>query len=195
MNRRSLMGAMVAFALTTGSAANGESRIDEQTGRKRIKGVVFDGFPIIDPRPIAARAEELFPGKGDKLMSAWRTRQFEYTWLRTLSGHYVDFWQTTENALVFAAQSEGVVLSDDSRQRLMATYLELKAWPDAHAALESLRSAGIRVAFLSNFTARMLDAAVNNSGLQGIFEPHLSTDRVRLFKPHPRAYEMGDRKS
>ena len=58
-------------------------------------------------------------------------------------------------------------------------------------ALESLRSAGIRLAFLSNFTAPMLDAAVKNSGLEGIFEPHLSTDRVRAFKPDPRAYQMG----
>ena len=37
----------------------------------------------------------------------------------------------------------------------------------------------------------MLDAAVRNSGLQGMFEEHLSTDRVKAFKPDPRAYRMG----
>jgi FMN phosphatase YigB (HAD superfamily) len=26
--------------------------------------------------------------------------------------------------------------------------------------------------------------------LDGVFDPHLSTDRVRVFKPDPRAYEM-----
>ena len=46
------------------------------------------------------------------------------------------------------------------------------------------------MAFLSNFTAAMLDQAVKNSGLEGIFEDHLSTDRVRVFKPDPRAYGM-----
>jgi 2-haloacid dehalogenase len=46
------------------------------------------------------------------------------------------------------------------------------------------------MAFLSNFTATMLDHAVRNSGLDSIFESHLSTDRVRAFKPDPRAYEM-----
>src|SRR5262249_11337492 len=117
--------------------------------RHRIKAVAFDGFPIIDPRPIAARAEELFPGKGDALITSWRTRQFEYTWLRTLSGHYLDFWHTTEDALIFAAESVGVSLTDQLRVRLMQTYLELQAWPDARMALESLRAAGIRVAFLS----------------------------------------------
>ena len=158
---------------------------------RRIKAIAFDGFPIIDPRPIAARAEELFPGKGNALLASWRTRQFEYTWLRTLSGHYLDFWHTTEHALTFAAESTGLSLTDKVRERLMETYLELKAWPDARAALESLRAAGIRLAFLSNFTERMLDAAVASSGLQSYFEPHLSTDRVRAYKPHPKAYEMG----
>jgi 2-haloacid dehalogenase len=159
-------------------------------GRTRPKAVAFDGFPIIDPRPVAARAEELFPGKGESLMNAWRTRQFEYTWLRTLSGNYADFWQTKQDALAFAAASLGLSLSDDTRDRLMHTYLELKAWPDVAPALEQFRAAGIRLAFLSNFTAAMLDAAVSNAGLKNFFDPHLSTDRVRAYKPDPRAYQM-----
>src|SRR5690242_18188347 len=54
----------------------------------KIKAVAFDAFPIFDPRPIMALADELFPGQGTDLSNAWRTRQFEYTWLRTLSRHY-----------------------------------------------------------------------------------------------------------
>ena len=30
----------------------------------KIKAIAFDGFPIIDPRPVFAKAEEMFPGKG-----------------------------------------------------------------------------------------------------------------------------------
>ena len=29
-----------------------------------IKAIAFDGFPIFDPRPIFAMAEEFFPGRG-----------------------------------------------------------------------------------------------------------------------------------
>jgi 2-haloacid dehalogenase len=63
----------------------------------------------------------------------------------------------------------------------MQGYLELKAWPEALAALAALnglKASGLRMAFLSNFTAAMLDQAVKNSGLEGIFDDHLSTDRV-----------------
>ena len=73
----------------------------------------------------------------------------------------------------------------------MQAYLELKSYPDALPALKSLREAGIRLAFLSNLTPYMLDRAIKSSGLEGIFEPSLSTDRVRVYKPDPRAYQMG----
>jgi 2-haloacid dehalogenase len=189
IDRRSFLSAAVAVGVSRNS--EGRTLSAGTTSGRRIKAIAFDGFPIIDPRPVAARAEEIFPGKGELLSNAWRTRQFEYTWLRTVSGHYVDFWQTTQDALVFAANSLGLTLTTEARDKLMHTYLELKAWPDVMPALESLRAAGVRLAFLSNFTAPMLDAAVANSGLQGFFEPHLSTDRVRAFKPDPRAYEMG----
>ena len=176
-------GALATAALIPDAAAF--------ASRPKIKAVAFDGFPVIDPRPVAARAEALFPGKGAELMTAWRTRQFEYTWLRTLGRRYADFWQVTEEALIFAAASIKLELRGDQRDRLMGTFLELKAWPDVPAALETLKKAGVRMAFLSNFTPRMLDAALANAGLAGFFEPHLSTDRVKAFKPDPRAYQMG----
>jgi 2-haloacid dehalogenase len=156
-----------------------------------IKAIAFDGFPITDPRPVFAKAEEIFPGKGAALSEAWRTRLFEYTWLRTLGGHYVDFWQVTEESLAFAAKASGIELAADQRDELMQTWLTLKAWPDVAPALKQLKAAGIRMAFLANLTETMLDAVVKNSGLEGFFEPHLSTDRVEAFKPDPRAYQMG----
>ncbi len=158
--------------------------------RSKIKAIAFDAFPILDPGPVSALAEQLFPGKGAELSNAWRTRQFEYQWLRALSGQYADFQQVTEDALVFAAELLKLELTPDKRQRLMRAYLELKAWPDVPAALQSLKSAGLRLAFLSNATSQILDAGIKNSGLGGVFEHVLSTDKIRTYKPDPRAYQM-----
>ena len=174
-----------------GAAAVGLALPAARASTRPIKAIAFDGFPITDPRPVFAKADELFPDKGRALSEAWRTRLFEYTWLRTLGGHYVDFWHVTEASLVFAAKATNVDLTADQRDALMQTWLSLKAWPDAAPALKQLRAAGIRMAFLANLTAPMLDAVVKNSALEGFFEPHLSTDRVKAFKPDPRAYQMG----
>lgn len=158
--------------------------------KPKVKAIAFDAFPILDPRPVFALAEQLFPAKGVELSNAWRTRQFEYQWLRALSGQYVDFWQTTEDSLIYAAELLSLALTSDKRKQLMNAYLELKAWPDAPAALESLKSAGIRLAFLSNATPKILDAGIKNSGLDGVFEHVLSTDIIKTYKPAPRAYQM-----
>src|SRR5450756_1031006 len=72
--RRQLLVSAVASGLAIGSGiARGE-------GKRRYAAVVFDGFPIFDLRPVGAKAEVLFPGKGAALTAAWRTRQFEYQW-------------------------------------------------------------------------------------------------------------------
>jgi 2-haloacid dehalogenase len=156
-----------------------------------IKAVAFDAFTIFDARPVLALVEELYPGRGTELGNLWRTRQFEYAWLRTLSQHYSDFWNVTEQALVFAANMLKLELTSEKRTRLMDSYLALKCWPDAPAALHRLKDAGLRLAPLSNFTPRMLEACVRSGGLDGVFDHLLSTDRVQAYKPDPRAYQMG----
>jgi 2-haloacid dehalogenase len=130
----------------------------------KIKGIALDGLAVFDTRPIAALAERVFPGRGEELGGLWRTRQFEYTWLRTVGRQYADFLQVTEEALIFSCKSLKLELTKADRDRLMQSYLELKAWPDALAALKGLKAGGMRMAFVSNFTAAMLDQAVKNSG-------------------------------
>jgi 2-haloacid dehalogenase len=162
----------------------------QATIQPRFKAIAFDAFPIFDPRPAFGLAETLFPGKGSDLSNAWRTRQFEYQWLRALSGHYADFWQTTEDALEFAAKLLQLELTPEKRAQLMQAYLDLKVWPDVASALSALKEMRIRLAFLSNMTTKMLNAGIKNAGLDGVFEHVLSTDQIRSFKPDPRAYQM-----
>ncbi len=156
----------------------------------RVKAIAFDAFPIFDPRPVFKLVEELFPGKGAALSDVWRTRQFEYQWLRALSGRYADFWQTTEESLSFATELLKLDLTSDKRKKLMGAYLELKSWPDVAAALKTLKNAGMRLAFLSNATPNILDAGIRKSGLENVFEYVLSTDRIKTYKPDRRAYQM-----
>jgi 2-haloacid dehalogenase len=155
-----------------------------------VKAVAFDAFPILDSRPVSALAAKVFPDRGAELANLWRTRQFEYAWLRTLSNQYLDFWRVTEDALLFAAKALDLQLDAATRARLMETWLQLKCWPDVPAALQALKQNGIRLAFLSNMTAPMLEAGIRNSGLENLFDHILSTDRVQAYKPHPRAYRM-----
>jgi hypothetical protein len=75
VNRREL-AALAAGGMAAANAIAPAGPTRAASGAK-IKAIAFDGFPIIDARPVAARTEELFPGKGLELGNAWRTRQFE----------------------------------------------------------------------------------------------------------------------
>jgi 2-haloacid dehalogenase len=187
ITRRHLVAGLAAAGALSGATVSAPARA---RSHGRFRAIVFDGFPIIDPRPVALLAERLFPGNGAELSNGWRARQFEYCWLRTLANRYADFRQVTQEALVFAAKSLRLELSTSARDQLVHAYLELSAWPDVLPALQSLKAAGVRMTFLSNLTAEMLDAAIQNSKLNDFFEAPLTTDRVRAFKPDPRAYEM-----
>ena len=157
---------------------------------RAIKAVAFDAFPIFDPRPIFSLAEELFPGKGTDLSNQWRTRQFEYTWLRTITGQYVDFWRVTEDALRFAAKATSLPLSPAQEEKLMSVYLRLKPWPDVEPVLRTLKGAGLQVGFLSNFTPKMLHSSMASAGIEASIDFAISTDAARTYKPDPKAYQL-----
>lgn len=188
MDRRRFL-AMVSGGLAAGAALVSAAARGAGAGGA-VEAVAFDALAIFDPRPVTARAEAIFPGKGAALSDAWRARQFEYQWLRALGGRYADFRRTTAAALEFAARQQALDLPPAARDRLMRAWDDLQAWPDAPEALRVLKQAGLRLAFLSNMTADMLEAGIRNAGLQGMFEHVLSTDRIRTYKPDPRAYRM-----
>jgi 2-haloacid dehalogenase len=188
-NRRQFLGAAAASSLAYAARS---LNIDEQPERRpaSIRAIAFDAFVIFNPGVVRQRTEELFPGKGSGLTDLWRTRQFEYTWIRTTGQHYRDFWHVTEDALNYAASSMKLQLSKAQRERLMSVYRELPLWPDSQEVVAELNRQRIRMAFLSNFTSEMLDANLKSAKLRDLFEAHLTTDRVGAFKPSPHAYQM-----
>lgn len=155
------------------------------------QAVAFDGFPIFDLRSVAAAAEVAAPGRGAELVTAWRTRQFEYQWLRALSNDYADFWQTTNDSLVFALRALRLNLDAATREDLLGAFTRIAVWPDVAGAVARLRQAGLRVAIVSNMTQRLLDDGLRRAGLQHAFDHVLSTDAIRSYKPHPLAYQLG----
>jgi 2-haloacid dehalogenase len=157
----------------------------------RFKAVAFDFLVLFDPNSVVAAAEQAFPGKGRELTQLWRTRQFEYTWLRSITGSYVDFAAVTQDSLVYAANAMKLELTAERKQRLLDAYLHLAPWPDTAAALRRLREHGVRVIALANFSPMMLRANAQSAGLTGLFDGLVSTDANRSYKPDPRAYRLG----
>jgi 2-haloacid dehalogenase len=165
--------------------------VNAAAARPRFKAVAFDYLVLFDPNSVVPAVEQTFPGKGRELTQLWRTRQFEYTWLRSITDRYVDFFAVTEDALAYAASAMKLELTAERKDRLLNAYLHLTPWPDTAGTLRELRKSGIRVIALANFSPSMLQVNAKNAGLTGLFEALVSTDANHTYKPDPKAYRLG----
>ena len=178
------------LALICLALLSGQSHADPQS-EPRFKAVAFDYFVIFDPNSVVPAAEAEFPGKGAEFVKAWRAKQFEYCFLRSITARYADFFKVTEDALVYTAEAMKLDLSADARRRLLDAYLALKPWPDAIEALRTLKASGLRIITIANFSPKMLRANADRAGITDLFDDLLSTDTNGTYKPDARAYELG----
>jgi len=194
---RSISAAIViasvsACALLVGTTTGSGSVMTSRDGtRPGFAAVAFDYFVLFDPGSVASAVDRVFPGKGKAFAETWRTRQFEYSWLRSIEGRYVDFSKVTEDALAYAASAMQIQLTESQRRQLMDVYLHLTPWPDTVDALGRLQAAHVRVITISNFSPAMLEANAKHAGLTGFLDALISTDANHTYKPDPRAYQLG----
>ena len=156
-----------------------------------IEALVFDAYgTLFDPESVQAECERLFPGSGAELSHLWRTKQLEYTWLRSLMNRYEDFWQVTEAALRFSCAILRLSCTVEQREKLMQEYLRLKPYPDVRDALAALRLKASACSFYQMARAAMLRPVVENAGLAVFFSRLLSVDAVKVYKPSPLVYDL-----
>lgn len=163
------------------------------TRNDNISALVFDAYgTLFDVHSVVVECDALFPGRGRELSELWRSKQLQYSWLRTLMGTYVDFWQITGDALEFACCTLGVPFSSRTREHLLGRYLTLAAFPEVPAALRALHKK-YRLAILSNGAPDMLRAVASNSGVAEEFDAIWSVDELKVYKPDRRVYEIAVR--
>ncbi len=155
-----------------------------------IKACVFDAYGTLFDVHSAVGAHRQRLGKqANEVSNTWRTKQLEYTWLRSLMGDYADFWQVTGEALDYSLDAHGIkddALHDD----LMQAYLKLEPYEEVHQVLSALKDAGYKTAILSNGAPPMLEAAIRGAGIDDLLDESLSVDDLQIFKPDPRVYEL-----
>jgi 2-haloacid dehalogenase len=156
------------------------------------KAVLFDVYgTLLDVYSVALRAEQMFPGAGERLARAWRDRQIEYSRLVSMSGRYRPFWELTRDALQVTAAALRLPLDEPGADSLMNEYRHLSAFPENRGVLQALAERGIRAGVLSNGDPEMLAVAIRSAGLTDLIDPILSVHATRRYKTDPAAYAIG----
>jgi 2-haloacid dehalogenase len=137
------------------------------TQASNAPAILFDAYgTLFDVYSVGALADSYFPGRGQELATIWRTKQLEYTWLRTLSGRYKRFWELTNDALGFAAEN-----------------LEV---------LRQLRALGCELGILTNGNLEMVQQAIESAGMTELLQHVLSADTVQQYKTTDAVYRLGE---
>lgn len=155
-----------------------------------IRACVFDAYgTLFDVHSAVGRYESRIGTQAKAVSELWRMKQLQYTWLRSLMGKHVPFWQLTGDALDYAMAAYSI--SDASlRDDLMSAYMELDAYPEAGDTLSSLKDAGMKLAILSNGSPDMLESGAVSAGIASLLDANLSVEEVGIYKPDPRVYQL-----
>src|SRR5262252_7998671 len=122
-----------------------------------VSACVFDAYGTLFDFASAARScADVLGDAAPRVSALWRDKQLQYTWLRAVQGRHADFWEVTGDALDFTLETLGLA-QPALRERLMALYLALEAFPEVPDVLTRLKQAGLRTAILSNGSPNMLD--------------------------------------
>jgi 2-haloacid dehalogenase len=123
----------------------------------------------------------------------WFAQLLQSAFLATITDAYSDFGGIGRAALDTVARRRGIELGAEDRDAILGTMRALPPHPEVPGALERFRSAGLRLATLTNSTEAVARAQLSNAGLDGLFERILSADSVRRLKPAREPYEMAAR--
>mgnify|MGYP000418584188 CR=1 FL=1 len=161
-----------------------------------ITTCIFDAYGTLFDVAAAARLAAEEPGQDDwaakwpALAADWRAKQLQYTWLRAITGEHCDFWQVTRDGLDWALERQELDGNPELRERLLALYWELQAYPEVPEMLAALKSAGLNTAILSNGSPDMLNGAVDSAGIGEFLHAVLSVEQVGIFKPARAVYDL-----
>ena len=154
-----------------------------------IRAYVFDAYgTLFDVHAAVRRHAEAVGPNAQRLSDIWRTKQLEYSWVRTLIDRYRDFWSLTEDALdyaIAAAAPEAAAM----KPALLDAYRGLDAYPEVRDVLTRLKP-GATLAILSNGSTEMLKSAVESAGLGDLLDHVISVDAIGVFKTDPRVYAL-----
>jgi 2-haloacid dehalogenase len=156
---------------------------------RALEAIVFDAYgTLFDVHSVSERCEQLWPGRGAAVSQLWRSKQLEYTWLRSLMRRYENFETITADALRQACAALALRCDDACVAELMQAYRRLETFPEVRAVLAALK--GRKRAILSNGSPGMLIALVEASGLAGEFDAVISVEALKIYKPDPRVYQL-----
>jgi len=156
---------------------------------KNIKAIIFDAYgTLFDVNSAAKKCKDKIGDKWEPFANFWRTTQLEYTWLRSLMERHKDFWQITEDSL--DKSMKAFQIDSSMKDELLNLYRVLSTFKEVEETLKILKEKKLKLAILSNGTPSLLNELVKSNNLENLFDDIFSIEKVGVYKPNYKVYDM-----
>ncbi len=156
---------------------------------KNIKAIIFDAYgTLFDVNSAAEKCKDKIGDKWEGFANYWRTTQLEYTWLRSLMKRHKDFWQVTEDSLDKSMKVFNI--NNSMRNELLNLYKILSPFKEVKKTLKTLKERKFKLAILSNGTPALLNELVKTNNLDNLFDDIFSIEKVGIYKPDSKVYDI-----
>ena len=156
---------------------------------KNVKAIIFDAYgTLFDVNSAAEKCKSKIGDKWESFANYWRTTQLEYTWLRSLMNRHKDFWKITEDSL--DKSMKAFKIDSSMKNELLNLYKILSTFPEVSEVLKKLKEKNCKLAILSNGTPSLLNELVKSNNLDNIFNDIFSIEKVKIYKPNSRVYDI-----
>ena len=156
---------------------------------KNIKAIIFDAYgTLFDVNSAAEKCKDKIGDKWEPFANFWRTTQLEYTWLRSLMKRHKDFWQVTEDSLDKSMKAFNI--DPTMKDELLNLYTVLSPFKEVPETLKKLKEKNFKLAILSNGTPSLLNELVKSNNLDNLFDDLFSIEKVGIYKPNSKVYDI-----
>jgi 2-haloacid dehalogenase len=149
--------------------------------------VFFDvNETLLDLSGLTPAFTELF-GSAEP-MGEWFARMLFGSTVANHVGVHRPFGLIGAEQLIVLAQKRNVAITPEQASSVVEGMRTLSAFPDVAPALDRLRTAGFRLAALTNSSSDAVVDQLTNAGIADRFEKAISVDSAGRFKPAPEVY-------
>ncbi|GAB4131425.1 MAG: haloacid dehalogenase type II [Rhodothalassiaceae bacterium] len=153
----------------------------------RPDAVIFDVVETLFPlEPLRSRL--IAAGLPGTMLETWFASFLRDAFALEIAGGYRPFGEIAAAALARLLRAVTGRADDAAIATIMSGFALLDPHEDVAPAFDLLAQEGVRIAALSNGSAKIATALFERAGLRGMLEAVISIDEVRRWKPNAAVY-------
>jgi 2-haloacid dehalogenase len=159
----------------------------------RVDSITFDSFSTIVDVHSSIDKLANYVEEPERISRLWRAYVWQFRLASNFYG-YVPHHTINKQAIQYVFNLLDISYTDDDLEDIASSYYEMEPFDDVRGGMDRLNDAGYDLYIVSNGDDAVLDAMIENAGIEDIICDKISADEIKTYKPHPDIYKHAARR-